>query len=137
MKKISFLFLIVYLFSLNNAYALLNLKTYTKCDMEYAGNFILGKKPYGSFKYFAFDKKYFYWDYDEEKEEFSREMDYSGKNILVSEIMMSHIKFSDNYRILFRKKTGVLEIYFPKPDILALKGFCEKTTKFKMNKSKF
>ena len=76
MKKIHFLFLIIYIFVPNYSGAFIDLKKYAECEIgikDFANWHNIGKPLKElSFKFIAYDKEFLYWDYDQEEEIFKR-----------------------------------------------------------------
>ena len=138
MKKLYLLFFTIYLLIPNYAYPFIDLKKYAECDIKVEiENFFKEKKPLRgvSFKYIAYDKEFLYWDYDLEDEVFKEKKKYDGKKFLKTS--KHHVKQGHHYWIKFNKINGKISIFAPYEKNLIFYGNCEKTTRLKINKTKF
>ena len=138
MKKFHLLFLIIYIFLPNYSGAFIDLKKYAACevDLDFA-NWYNNGKPLKklSFKFIAYDKEFFYWDYDQEEEIFREKNYYEGKKFLKSGRFIVSEGYS--YWIKFNKIDGSIQVLAPSEKNIIYSGNCEKTTKSKINKTKF
>ena len=139
MKKFHLLFLIIFIFLPNYSGAFIDLKKYAECeigikDIEGWYNTTQTFREL-SFKFIAYDKEFLYWDYDQEEEKFKDSNDYEGKKILNSGKFLVSEGYS--YWIKFNKIDGSIQVSISSKKNIILNGNCEKTTKSKINKTKF